>query len=246
MAKKKIDLSKEELEIVSFHERTVGEMLDILKGASKFQKGDFLIAFNMGNIYSESQKRLQIMTSYGAPKKFIVVHSDKHGIPYIKELNRNGEPAGTMFATVRLEGTQFTIDKRVEFEIDPDYADAIILNDQENYNPADIMKAKSDAFKAIGIHNKSIKVATDPQVLPIFIATVKVGDILWRSNVTSWSIIEVNNIPRTASGRIEWYKPFIKANTNNGKEINLSLSEFSGKALYSSRPRTYRELKDPK
>ena len=133
------------------------------------------------------------------------------------------------------------------FEVDPDYADAIILDDQGNYNASNILKMKSDTFKEITEHNKKIKVeCNDAKLLAVFLSTVKVGDLLWRSNKSSWAIIETHPVPRDKGGRIENYGPFMKVTTNKGKTKELCFDDFRRKALYTARPRTYKELQDPK
>jgi hypothetical protein len=220
-----------------------------LNAVRQFNKGDYLIAFYYENGWGENRTR-QVLNSYGAAKKFQVVAVDKHGVPYMKELNKQGKPTGRMICSIKYEKQNRThIDTALtyRFEVDPDYADSILLDDQANYNASSALKVKSDTFREISEHNKKIKVdCFDAKNLAAFIGTVKVGDLLWRSNVSSWAIVEINSIPRDRGNKIENYSIFMKVTTNRGKVKEICFDDLRRIALYSARPRTYKELQDPK
>jgi hypothetical protein len=242
-------LTAEEKAYIKNNEKAIGDVLSIINAVKQFRDGDFLIAFHQATGFGDTKLR-PVTNSYGAVKKFQVVAVDKHGIPYMKELNKNGKPAGQLISSIQNDsqrGMGYNYRQTYIFEVDPDYTDSIILDDQEGYDATGILKAKSDTFKEIAEHNKKIKVeANDAKLLAAFIATIKVGDLLWRSNVSSWVVVEINPLPRDKANRIENYIPFAKVTTNKGKTIPLCFHDFRGRALYTSRPRTYKELRDPK
>lgn len=189
-------LTAEEKEYIKQSESMIDGIMSCLNAVKQFNKGDYLIAFHQDRGWGGEDGSRPVTNSYGAAKKFQVVAVDKHGVPYMKELNKQGKPTGQMICSIKYEKQNRThIDTVLtyRFEVDPDYTDAIILDDQGNYNASNILKLKSDTFKEIAEHNKKIKVeANDAKLLAAFIATVKVGDLLWRSNVSSWVVVEIN------------------------------------------------------
>ena len=243
-------LTAEEKEYIKQSESMIDGIMACLNAVKQFNKGDYLIAFHQATGYGDTRKR-QVLNSYGAAKKFQVVAIDKHGVPYMKELNKQGKPTGRMICSIKYEQNQYMTNIRsaltYHFEVDPDYADSILLDDQAGYSASSALKVKSDTFKEISLHNKKIKVdCFDAKNLAAFMATVKVGDLLWRSNLSSWAVIEINPIPRDKSNRIEHNSVFMKVTTNRGKVEELCFGDLRRIALYSARPRTYKELKDPK
>lgn len=242
-------LTAEEKEYIKNNENMIDGIMSHLNAVRKFNKGDYLIAFYPASYHGDTKKRL-VTNSYGAAKKFQVVAVDRHGVPYMKELNKQGKPVGQMVCSIKYDMQNVThVDTALTyiFEVDPDYTDAIIFDDQGNYNASNILKMKSDTFKEITEHNKKHKVnCSDAKLITAFLATVKVGDLLWRSNKTSWAVTEINPIPRDKGGRIENYSVFMKVTLNNGKIQELCFDDFRRKALYTDRPRTYKELRDPK
>jgi len=242
-------LTAEEKEYIKQSESMIDGIMACLHAVRQFNKGDYLIAFHQGYGWGEDGSR-PVTNSYGAAKKFQVVAVDKHGVPYMKELNKQGKPTGQMICSIKYEKQNRShIDTALtyRFEVDPDYTDSILLDDQANYNASSALKVKSDTFREISEHNKKIKVdCFDAKNLAAFIATVKVGDLLWRSNVSSWAVIEINTIPRDKSNRIEHNTSFMKVTTNVSKVKEICFGDLRRIALYSARPRTYKELKDPK
>ncbi len=243
----KVKLASHELDYIKERERAMTETINTLRNLSRFKEGDFLIAFHYSSGYGDHRKR-PVTNSYGVPKKFIVVHVDVNGIPYMKELSKNGDATGSILSPIRVDGG-YSMVKQAEFifEVDPDYADAIILDDQENFNATEMLKAKADNFKAIAEHNKKIKVnCVDLKVLAAFFGTVKVGDTLWRSNTSYYVVSKIDPVPKDKIGRLIKENPFIEVTSNKGASLTFSLDDFWRTALYSAQPRSYRELKDPK
>ena len=242
-------LTPEEKELIKTNEQLVDNVMAIINVVNKFKEGDFLVAFHHATGFGDTRVR-PVVNSYGAAKKFQVVAVDKHGISYMKELNKKWKPSGRLISSVRHNTARGTLHYNLEltynFAVDPDYADAIILDDQANYDASNILKEKSDIFKDIAKYNKSIKIKTETKELATFLTTVKVGDILWRSNMSSWSVTQIGIIPRSSASRIAYSTPFMKVITTKGKEEELCFNDICNKALYTARPRTYKELKDPK
>lgn len=241
-----MNLTDEEKEFIKEWETRVASILSSINIATQFKAGDYLIAFHGSYSDDPFKTKRPVINSYGAVKKFQVVAVDANGIPYMKELNKNSKPFGQLISSIEYDYME-NFRPAMNFEIDPDYADAIILDNQNNFNASGIIKEKSDIFKEISRYNKSIKIKTDSKVLPAFLATVKVGDVLWRSNISSWSVTEINALPRNiTTNRIGYSTPFMKVINNKGQELDICFNDISDRALYTARPRTYKELKDPK
>lgn len=241
-------LEKHELEHIKRTENGLSELMSVLKDVSRFKEGDFLIAFRRHSGY-HGDREVQVTNSYGAPKKFQVVAMDKHGLPYMKELNKKGEPTGTLIQSVRIDGGYGQLKHGdYRFEVDPDYVDSIVMMDEENYDASSIHRQKGDLFKEITKHNKSIKVkVNDTLALISFLQTLKVGDVLWKSIKTNITITKIDPIPLThRNSRIDDYKDFGTATDSKGKVHTLNSHFFKWGAFYTAQPRSYNELKDPK
>ena len=239
-------LNPSEIAYIGSREEFVSAITGALEKVTQFKVGDYLIAFRPGHIH---YKREQITNSYGAPKKFIVVYADKHGVPYMKELNKKGLPVGNLMSPLNFDNRQMaTISRDIEFEIDPDYTDAIIMADEENYDASNVLKAKSSAFKEITEHNKSLKLKFNkPGELLMFLKSLKVGDVFHKSIKTHFTILTLDPIPTSHNGtRIIEYKTFGTAQDSNGKVFTIDDKTFAWHAVYTGRPRSYNELKDPK
>lgn len=246
MAKKNGGLSREELIFIAQRESVIASIIGVVAEAAKFKKGDFLIAYRPATCW---QLRVQLTNSYGAPKKFIVVHTDKYDLPCIKEVSKNGNPSGPLILTIKFEnGNRAVKSTDHEFEVDPDYTDAIIMADEENYDATIMHKAKSSLFKEITNHNKSVKVdCNDVKVLVQYLQTLKVGDLIYKSIKSYFTIQTLDAIPTSHNfTRIIEHKAFGTALTSKGKTIDIDSRTFKWSAIYTSRPRSYNELKDLK
>ncbi len=246
MAKKIKVLDSYELEFIQKREEQISSIIGAIQEAAKFKVGDFLIAYTPANTW---QKRRQVVNSYGAPKKYTVVHTDKFGVPYMKELNKKGNAVGQLICPIKFDGgSRVVAATDYEFEVDPDYADAIIMDDEANYSATDIHKLKSDTFKAITEHNKSLKVnCHDFPSLLLFLQNLKVGDVVWKSIKTHFTILTIDPIPLTHRGaRFDETINFGTAQDSKGKIFDLNIRVFKWSAIYTGQPRSYNELKDPK
>jgi len=239
-------LDSYELDFIKQREDVIASIIGAIKDVAQFKIGDFLIAYQPANSW---QKRRQVVNSYGAPKKYTVVHTCKFGIPYMKELNKKGNAVGQLICPIKFDDRNRVVAASdYEFEVDPDYADAIIMDDEANYNATDLHKVKSDTFKEITNHNKSLKVnCHDGVALLHFLKTLKVGDVVWKSIKTHFTILTLDPIPTTHSGsRLDDKKVFGTAQDSKGKIFDLDGSTFKWSAIYTGQPRSYNELKNPK
>jgi hypothetical protein len=242
-------LTADEKEFIKEKEVEHDEMLKQLEEARRFKVDDFLIAYAHSNKYNGKKMEL-LVNSYGTPKKFKVVAADKHGIPYIKELDKNGKPGGRLISIVT-NGDDYNYRNNnygqdLKFEIDPDFADAIILDDTAEFKPAANHKLKADLFKEITEYNKTVKVPmqnTD-EVLK-YMLSLKVGDIIWKSNKSSLTVTKVTTNPISKSApRWRGDETIVWATNNKGETKELCISSLKWTAVYSARPRTYKELKE--
>lgn len=239
------NIEPHELEFIKNREKIINDFMSTIKSVAKFQQGDYLIAHTV----SWNGLKSPVVNSYGAPKKFIVIHNDANGIPYMKELNKKGQPYGQLICPMNIESNSFLCRTlEYEFEVDPDFADAIIMEDEKNFEASTIHKMKSDLFKEITNHNKNIKVNVyNNDNLIKFLRNLQVGDILYRSIRTYLTITSLQPIPVShRNSRIAEDQVFGEAIDSKGKKFDLTARYFRGKAIYTGQPRSYNELKDPK
>lgn len=247
MKNKSFTISYHEASFIKEREKMIASIIDAVKDSAKFKTGDYLIAYYPASSYRKTREK--VFNSYGAPKKFVVVYTDHFGVPYIKELNKNGDAIGQLLSPLKLDqdrhGSSFS---DLEFEIDPDYTDALIFQEEEGFDVSQVQKHKSDLFKEITNHNKSLKVQwRDAKVLIAFLQSLKVGDVVWKSIKSHFTILTIDPIPLTHSGtRIAEDKVFGTAQDSKGNIFDLTYRTFKWSAIYKGRPRSYNELKDPK
>lgn len=248
MAKNSGELSPNEINYIQSRSRLLTELKAIIHTSFGFNVGDFLIAFRPEhNFWGRTTPRQQIVNSHGIGKKYKVVNVCPHGIPYIKELNKVGKPIGVLICPLRSSGGTFEIDTSREFEVDPSYADALIFNEADQFNAADQLELGSQLWNEIQLHNKSNRVnVNDPQELVKFLQTIKVGDLLWKSIRTNFTILSIDPIPVTKKGELDLYREFGEAQDHKGNRFKLSHKTFKHRAIYTKQPRTFKEVRDPK
>lgn len=245
----KITLTTADHQVINEFNSKYEAGLDALEKAKQLQVGDFLIL----NLWDYKGDKSLHKNSYGAPIKYKVVTASKHGIPFIKKVNKKGEPIGKLYTCMgMLESDDYRIDgQKFEFELDPDFADSLLLQDQ--YDPATLHKSKKDIWKSVTEHNKACKVKTGTiQEVVLFFNAVNVGDTLWTSNVSHYLIQDKKTMsPQNFNNSIKHYHgtrikgPHVIVLTlldKKGKTKDITADFFHCKALYKERPRTYREL----
>lgn len=245
----KTSLSPKDQTVVDSFNAKYGPGMDALERSKQLQIGDYLIL----HVWDHNNKKALQTNSYGAPIKYKVVHAQQHGIPFIKRVNKKGDPIGPLYSVMGMLDTDDYIRRgqRFEFELDPDFADSLLL--QDKYDPATLHRSKKDIWKAVTEHNKACKVPTDQLAdVILFFNTLNVGDIFWISNVSHYIVHDKNALDskELSKNRVKGYPtrvkgPFVTVLTvadKNGKVIKISHDYFHGKALYRERPRSYREL----
>jgi hypothetical protein len=246
-------LSSEEQLMVKDVDRMFGKYLKTIMAAQQFKLDDFLILK-----ISRYGRNMEVATnSYGAPVKYRVVYVDEHSIPYVKRINKKGEPYGSSFSScIGIESDEyFSPDANFIFELDPDYTDSILL--QDDYDPASLHRSKKEIWKAVTEHNKANKIkTTDLNDLVKFMSTVSVGDTLWTSNVSYYLVqdaikttgTDFNSSVKRGTARTRKTKLFgspitmLTLKDKNGKISEVTPDFFHWRALYKARPRTYKEL----
>ena len=225
----------------------VCDFLDLVKTcADKFKVGDYVIAYwpaqTIDDGYGEYAPPELIKNSYGLALKYQVVYVDENKIPYIKTLNKNNKPYGPLECPIKISGHVDECRIRYTIEIDPDYTDAILLEDEANFNATQTLKAKVALRQEIVEHNKKFKIKLDsPRDVQVLYSKVKPGDILWRSSKSSISVVEVVAV---GSGNHPIRR--LKILTNKNKEITYRTSQLVNMNLYTDQPRNFSELRDPK
>jgi hypothetical protein len=129
------------------------------------------------------------------------------------------------------------------YEVDPDFTDAVIFNDVNSYMSSQNNKVNSSLHKEITEHNKKIKLCTKSATAATkeLKQHLKVGSVLWKSASSFLTVTEIYNIDLTAKNS----KPIARAVTNKNRVIYLHRGDILKKALYIDRPRSYKELKIP-
>jgi hypothetical protein len=247
MTKKNPITHEDQLIIDGFNKR-FEEGLEALEKAKQLAIGDYLILY----VTNDENKLILQRNSYGAPVKYKVVHTSKQGMPFMKKVNKRGEPVGHVYSCMgTLETDDFSAGKAFQFELDPDFADSLLL--QDKYDPATLHKSKRDIWKAVTEHNKASKIPTSNfnDVVNFFTA-VQVGDTLWVSNQSHYMVRDKNLLSAVDHNvKVKWRfrtrqkGPHIVVLTvadKNGKVLDITADFFYGKALYKERPRTYKEL----
>jgi hypothetical protein len=234
-------INPEEMEEIKRNEAEVAHLLESLESARRFNLGDYLIRYMGEDTCPE-------LNSYFVERRFQVVHVDKNGVCYVKEV-MGGKTSSWIMTLANL---RFSIDEAhnggdyvYRYTLDPLYEDHIIMQQEGKYDPASLQQDKSNIFKEITAHNKAHKVRTSSGLYALkFLKTVRVGDTLWFSNVTSFIVQEIKTLPKTANAMNTcFYDAVLIGVTNKGKNLKLSVNDITHKAIYTACPRSYKELK---
>jgi hypothetical protein len=234
-------LTKGEKEIIFENQEGMSTILHLIEQSRLFKLDDVLIAYTQSHHPYEDKEKL-VVNSYGVPRKYKVLFIDKNGIPYVKELNRFSKPNGELFPMVSNFDTE--VFSKYRFEIDPEMADAIILDDLENFNPSDIHAQKATLKNQIVKHNKQAKLVLESiKDTFLFADKLKLGTTLWRSATSFWTLIDKKPKRDQYTLKSDLELTFLD---NKGKTITISTHEMFYKNLYLTQPRSFNEIKDPK
>jgi hypothetical protein len=142
------------------------------------------------------------------------------------------------------------------FELDPDYAEAIILQQQELYDPVGRHNALKSARQEIIDFNKNIKMPTYSieEVIDTF-AKLQVGTTYWTSPKRGFTVLENtlcalkqkttyigNKKVRYPSKQTTINK--IKVRHSNGKIASYEPAEMKNKNIYAGIPRVHKDSSD--
>jgi hypothetical protein len=238
MAKIKSTLTLEEKHFISTNEQSIRSIIGILDEVKQFKVGDFLVAYRPNR---SSEVKKYYTNSYGAVRKYTVVALDGLGLPYMKEINKKGNPCGQLISPITYDSynNRFSHNPHYTFDVDPGFEDAILLGEDENYKVNELHEEKSAIFKEVTLHNKKCSILTD-DIGPLlkFFKTLKVGDVLWRNRNSSLVILDCSNLRGSMS--------LIKFQSSRGAIVEIAIQDFLYTRLYSDRPRSFKEVHDLK
>jgi hypothetical protein len=236
MAKIKAKLTHEEMMFVKSNEASIKSIINILDMARQFKVGDFLIAYKP-DPYAKTNIKKYYTNSYGVVRKYTVVLLDGLDIPYMKEINKKGNPCGKLISPIQYDSyhNRFNLNNYYAFQVDPGFEDAILLGEDASYKVNELHVEKSDIFKEVAAHNKKYMINTDTsnKDLFAFFKTLKTGDTLWRNRNSSLTILDCSNLKNKNS--------LIKFQSSRGAIIEIAIWEFFRTRLYSERPRPFKE-----
>lgn len=256
---------------VEEQEELVRELVTAANYIKSFNVDDYVVLHDRYLDDEDEVVEEPVTNSYGSSIKYKVVTVSKQGMPYLRRLGPKGALIGNLIALIdlrskdpdhendRLYNTDQYIDKCNEpvFKVDSDYTDAVILSDEDAYDPTAAHRAKSETFKEITKHNKGVKIKTsDVETLFDWLLNLKVGDTFWRSQNNMFTITDIKQIMPNRDWQYDKYKPTVRkrklrtipeivVTDRKGKAAKLWPMDFKHKAVYTQRPRSYKEMKDP-
>jgi hypothetical protein len=233
--------------------RYIMNLLDVVRS---FKLGDYIIVVRISN---DTQQRVPAKNSYGAIIKYQVVFVDELGLPHVKLINNNGKPSGRIQALLttysRFQWGAVGYDD-YDFQLDPDYADSIILQSESEYDPMERHNALKSARQEITDHNKRIKLPTSTiqEVVETF-SKLEVGITYWTSPKRGFTVLEnthyvLNKKTTYVNGLKVSYAPNhtvinkIKVRHSNGKIKTYEPADMKKKNIYAGIPKSYNDKSD--
>jgi hypothetical protein len=149
----------------------------------KFNKAKDSFRFNIGDVLikqhwrgrDESWNTETIGSSTDAPAKFVYVYEDNHGIGYVKQILSNGKLRGAITPMTNFDP------ESVRFQLDPDYADHIMLADEgEEFKPNVIHEMKRKYREQAYRSNKKLLIPVSTYLeRQLFLGDLRIGDKFW-------------------------------------------------------------------
>ncbi len=252
-----IKLEPDDVQFLKRERETYNSILEKIEHARQFKLGDYLIMVTAAVDYKTGEKYNHTkQNSYGVALHYQVVYIDtENNIPYAKELTKFNVPTGPLISCVNTKqsaGYRHDRDER-RFEVDPEYAESILLDASGEYNPSGVHKAKSDLYQEITKHNKAARIDTcNLTVLCTVFDALNIGDVIYTSNTGSFLITDKQTVARSTLDKYSVLKRVpgrglftrITVQDKKGKHREYLPHHFHQKALYKEKPRTYKELKD--
>lgn len=232
-------LTPEELDNIKEQEETTKKFLDLVDKVQQFNVGDYLVRRCVND-----DNKLDI-NIYGVAKKFLVVHVDSNKIPYVRQVVKKKAPQPEIESLADPYNINYSDYNDIwEYQMDPAFADSIIMQ-QDDYDPLKLHKEKANLGREISRYNKGIKFKTgkDEELIK-FLQSIKVGDTLWFSAETSFSVEKIIHLPnRKTISDVNFYRKILKGTTDKGKNKEYSPYQLMHRSIYSSCPRSRKELK---
>jgi hypothetical protein len=217
-----------------------------LERANRLKLGDYVVAFSYyKNEFDLDTKPILRINRLKMPVKFQVTYVSDINIPYVQRLNPKGQPYGDLLSTIDFYSCKD--DEIVYYEVDPDYADAIIFQNSENFDPIEAQRAKTNLAKEIRKHNDLIRIhSSDELKLAKFIAALPIGTVIWRSYTKHFTINKVMpvNTNKYYISNKSMIQIILEIIESNGSPKALRLCDLLDKRLYTSQPRSLQELEN--
>lgn len=183
-------------------------------------------------------------TYTGFPVKYKVVYISKTGIPVLRRISIAGNPTGdciippealalqALNSVTKNETLLNGTPSLARLVSDPEQLDSILL--QEDFDPVEQHRKKSQLFNEINKHNKSIAVRTSNNYNNIanFFKSKKPGDKFWTSIDKQFVIQSVTKVNR---------EYVISCIDNNSQIVNFAFKDFMYSRLYSAQPRSFKK-----
>lgn len=247
--------TKHELDRIKQMSEGYNALLAKIERLGQFKVGDYLIKTREWPRHmNESSIRKDTYTnSYGVPVKYVVVHVEGK-VPFAKRITAKGTPIGNLECCVPELDDDEVHNWEWHFELDPDFADAMILDSVEDFDASAVHKEKRDTFKEVMEHNKANKInCSNADAILQFMNNIQVGESYWVSTRNSMLVQEkltiVNNlIPYNRRGSFIGRNvtvPILKCLNNKGQQITIYPLDLYRTNVYKTKPRSYKELKDP-
>ena len=246
------DLSSSDLEFIAEQEESFSEFFKLLKEVSHFKVGDYLIGSQKKEFWSDDTY-YPIVDYKNNRVKYKVMHISETGLPYVKKINNRGKPEGIIIPMISFNDNNsdmmWTPYIDIKFEVDPDFIDSIILQ-ENNFDPVAKQRMQSDLRKEILTYNKKHSLSfEDEDECLIYFKSLKSGSIVWKNNSTYLiydSMVTLPSLFYYVKGKLKGQPlpPLIQLKfiTKTGKILLYDISTICAMKLFSSQPRSLKEL----
>lgn len=233
-------LNTRDMLIIEEYEDDVEWAIEIVATANKFKVGDYVVQFVEDYDSNGNRQDYVFKNSYGLPHKYVCVYVNKYNMAHFKIVNNKGNPIGDPIAAGSRNRDGFW------FELDPDYADHLILNGDEPYDPHQTTSKIVELRKEIIKHNSSVTLNTENEkAVANIVRSLKVGKTLYTPRNGFFTVTHLDEaLPFYPHNPDRIYSTdFGLALSHTGKEIPLNRKLFLRRLLYAEPPRSFRELK---
>lgn len=166
------------------------------KDSLGFGVGDYLIKVHKRGTPEDPKWEPEVISGVSnQPKRFLCVHEDEYGIKYIKPLTSLGKELP--YITPVTEMNDWT-----RYQVDPEFAEHIILNDENEFDFS--AKYKQDKARRDAITRKNKKIAKKINNIAEadkLLSSLSIGDKIWfgysipDAVECCWSILDIKKRP---------------------------------------------------